>query len=193
MLEGPGEFLVDFVQGIARPPRICARIVMVPPVMASFIQALRDNLQKYEAAFGPPKPVPRPPQERRPNIKEVYDELRLNDDVLSGSYATHALIAHSPAEFYFDFITRFFPTAAVSARVYMSASQAPRFLESLTVSFGNFQKRMQAQGGQGGPTIGGVSIAPLVPPPGSEPPPSPPPSPETPPGPGPEAPRPPGT
>lgn len=172
VLEGPGEFLIDFVQGIARPARICARIVMVPPVMHSFLQALRDNLQKYEAAFGPPKPVPRPPQDRRPSIKEVYDDLRLGDDVLSGSYATHAMIAHSPADFYFDFITRFYPTASVSARVYMSASQVPRFLESLTVSFGNYQKRMQAHGG---PPPGGFPIAPL-PPPEPEPPRQPPPA-----------------
>lgn len=141
--EGPGEFVIDFVQGIARPARICARVVMVPQVMAAFLQALRENLTRYESAFGTPKPMPKPNQERRPSIREVYDELKLPDEILSGSYATHAIIAHTPAEFFFDFITRFFPHAAVSSRVYMASSQVPRFLDGLTASFQNFQRRAQ--------------------------------------------------
>lgn len=147
VLEGPAEFVIDFVQGIAKPPRVCARVVMAPPVMGSFVQALKENLQRYEAAFGPPKPLPpRPPQERRPSIQEIYENLRVPDENLSGSYATHAMIAHTPAEFYFDFITRFYPNAAVAARVYMAASQVPRLLEGVTAAFGNWQRRIQAMG-----------------------------------------------
>jgi hypothetical protein len=145
VLDGWDEFIIDFVQGVARPARVAARVVLNPTVMGQFIEALKSNLQKYEQMFGKPPELPRPPQDRRPSIKEIYDGLRLPEDQLSGSYANTVRIAHSPSEFYFDFITRFFPTAAVSSRVYMAAPQVPRLLESLTTSHQHFlMKRQQA-------------------------------------------------
>jgi len=134
VFEGPEEFVIDFVQNLARPPRIGARIVVTPKVMSEFIAALQDNLRKYEQTFGPPKTLPAPRMDRQPTVQEVYDELRLPDEQLSGAYATTVMIGHSPSEFYLDFITRFFPKAAVSARVYMSASQVPGVLAALSSS-----------------------------------------------------------
>jgi hypothetical protein len=134
VLEGPDEFIVDFVQNLARPPRLMARVVMTHRVMAQFVEALRDNLSKFEQRFGPPKPMPAPPPDHKPNIREFYDELRMSDDLLSGAYATSVIIGHSPAEFFFDFITRFYPKAAVSARVFVAASQAPGMLATLSAS-----------------------------------------------------------
>ena len=147
VLQGPGEFLIDFVQSAARPPRVGARVVMNPRVMSQFVQALKDNLQKYEQRFGPPKPMPKPSPNRRRSIPEMYEDLKMPDEQLSGTYATTVMIGHTPAEFSFDFITRFFPTAAVSARVYLSASQVPRVLETLSSSFRNYLN--QAQKGPG--------------------------------------------
>jgi len=144
VIEGPEEFVIDFVQGLTRPPRVAARVVVSPNVMSQFIGALRENLQRYEQTFGPPKALPTPPPtDRRPSVQEIYQDLRLPDDLLSGSYATTVMIGHSPAEFFMDFITRFFPTAAVSARVYMAASQVPRMLQALGSSFQNRIHRMQ--------------------------------------------------
>ena len=147
VLDGREEFVVDFVQGVARPPRIAARIVLNPRVMSQFIDALKANLRKYEEAFGKPPELPRRNADRRPSAKEIYDGLKLPDGVLSGAYANTVRIAHSPSEFYFDFITRFFPTAAVSARVYMSAPQVPRLLESLSTSYENFLKKRDGSPG----------------------------------------------
>jgi hypothetical protein len=141
VMDGREEFVVDFVQGVARPPRIAARIVLNARVMGQFIDALKENLRKYEGAFGKPPELPRPDGDRRPSAKEIYEGLKLPDGILSGAYANTVRIAHSPSEFYFDFITRFFPTAAVSARVYMSAPQVPRLLESLSASFENYLKK----------------------------------------------------
>ena len=143
VLDGQEEFVVDFVQGVARPPRVAARVVLSPRVMGQFIEALKENLGKYEKSFGKPPELPRPPRDRRPSAKEIYEGLKLPDQQLSGSYANTVRIAHSASEFHFDFITRFFPTAAVSARVYMSAPQAPRLLESLTTSYQHFIKKRQ--------------------------------------------------
>jgi hypothetical protein len=137
VVEGAEEFVLDFVQGLHRPPRVAARVVMTPNVAAHFVAALKENLQRYEQAFGPPKPLPQPPVERRPSVQEIYQDLRLPDEVLSGVYANTVMIGHSPSEFFLDFITRFFPTAAVSARVYLSASQVPKMLAALGSSVQN--------------------------------------------------------
>jgi hypothetical protein len=146
VLEGPEEFVIDFVQNLARPVRIGARIIMAPRVLGQFVQALEENLGRYQQAFGPPKELPRPPQaDRRPTIQEIYDELKIPEELLSGVYATTVMIGHSPAEFFFDFITRFYPTAAVAARVYMSAPQVPRVLESISTALHRFRLRTQQQ------------------------------------------------
>ena len=146
ILDGWDEFIVDFVQGVSRPPRVAARVILNPRVMAQFIEALKANLQRYEQQFGRPMDLPKPPApEPRPSIKDIYDGLKLPDEQLSGSYANAVRIAHSPSEFCLDFITRFFPTAAVSARVYMAAPQVPRLLESLANSHQHFLKKKQQQ------------------------------------------------
>ena len=59
-----------------------------------------------------------PPPAKPPSIEEVYDQLKISDDVLTGAYANAALLTHSAAEFCFDFVTNFYPKAAVSARVF---------------------------------------------------------------------------
>jgi len=144
-LEGPEEFIIDFLQAVTRPPRVGARVVMTPRVMGQFIEALKDNLGKYEGRFGPPKPLPQRDPKARPDLREMYNDLRLADSELSGAYATAVMIGHSPSEFFFDFITRFFPRAAVSSRVYMSASQVPHVLATLTKSLENRRGRGPSQ------------------------------------------------
>ena len=72
----------------------------------------------------------------------------LPEDLLSGTYANSVLIGHSPSEFLFDFITGFYPTASVSSRVYLSAQQAPRVLETLSAALVTYQKRFQQIPGQ---------------------------------------------
>jgi hypothetical protein len=141
VFEGPEEFVLDFVQGVTRPPRIGARVVLSHRVMSQFVNALRDNLHRYEQTFGPPKPVPPPSTQRRPSIQEMYQDLRLPDELLSGTYATTVMIGHSPSEFFMEFITRFFPTAAVSARVYVSASQMPQMLQAVAGAWQNHLNR----------------------------------------------------
>jgi hypothetical protein len=145
VMEGPDEFVVDFFQGLNRPPRVATRIVMSPNVMSQFAHALKENLQRFEQAFGPPKSMPTPSTEHRPSVQDIYQDLRLPDEMLSGCYANTVMIGHSPSEFFFDFITRFYPTAAVSARVYIAASQVPQMLNALNTSLQNRANR-EAEG-----------------------------------------------
>ena len=130
--DGPGEFVLDFLQGLARPPSIAARVVLSPIAMVSFVNSLKENLGNFTRTFGAPAALPKPPTQNRPTIQELYDHFKLPEELMSGVYANSFLIAHAPSEFVFDFITGFFPTAAVSCRAYLSAQQIPRLLDTLT-------------------------------------------------------------
>ena len=146
VFQGPHEFVIDFVLRMAQPHQIVARVVLPLSIMPSVIGALRENLGNFTSKFGPPPPLPAPPAPvQAPPIEEIYSQLKLPDDLLSGFYANAVMIAHSSAEFYFDFITNFYPRSAVSCRVYMSAPQIPGFLNTLTRSFQQYQQKLAAQ------------------------------------------------
>ncbi|MGI9472644.1 MAG: DUF3467 domain-containing protein [Rubripirellula sp.] len=145
VMTGPSEFIVDFLQTIGRPHRVARRVVIPHPVMPQFIDALNTNLELYKSRFGDP---PAPPQQnanqaRRPTPQEIYDDLKLPDDVLSGVYANGVMIGHGASEFGLDFLTSFFPQSAVSARVFVASGQVPRLLESLRSAVRQLEQRQQ--------------------------------------------------
>ena len=144
VMTGATEFILDFVQNIGHPPQVAARIVMPHGTLPQFIQALKQNLEMYVQRFGQPPELPRPqPGAKQPSAQEIYDELKMPDALLSGAYANGVMIGHTAAEFKLDFLTNLFPHSAVSARVYLSAPQIPRILESLSNTFQQFQQRMR--------------------------------------------------
>lgn len=79
---------------------------------------------------------------RRPSAQEIYDDLKIKDELLSGAYANAVMIGHGPHEFSFDFITNFFPHSAVSSRVFLSAGQVPRFYDSLKGTWDQLRQRL---------------------------------------------------
>src|SRR5262245_13552196 len=58
VMHGVHDFVIDFIQSLAPPRRVVARLALPPTVMPPFVAALHDNLSKYEQSFGP---VPRLP------------------------------------------------------------------------------------------------------------------------------------
>jgi len=84
--------------------------------------------------------APQPP--KRQNPQEIYDELKLRDEILSGTYANAVMIGHGPYEFSFDFITNFYPQSAVSCRVYLASGHIPRLLDSLKQSWEQLRPRL---------------------------------------------------
>jgi hypothetical protein len=142
VLDSPTEFVIDFLQAVTRPFQIVSRIVVHPVIMGQIATALHDNISKHATQFGaPPSPPPPLPNQKRPTIQEIYENVKLPEEQLSGNYANSVMIGHTQAEFYIDFITGFYPTAAVSSRIFLSASQAPRVLETLNVSLQQHKKR----------------------------------------------------
>ncbi|MEM6980421.1 MAG: DUF3467 domain-containing protein [Planctomycetota bacterium] len=151
VMTGPSEFVVDFLQTIGRPHRVATRVIIPHPVMPQFIDALSKNLDIYRDRFGEPQ-VPTPPANpdaRRPSPQEIYDDLKLPDEVLSGTYANGVMIGHGATEFGLDFLTSFFPQSAVSARVFLSAGQVPRLLDSLKGAVNQLQQRRRDADGSG--------------------------------------------
>ncbi len=146
VVTGGNEFVIDFVQNLGQPALIVARIVMPHVTMPQFIQALQQNIDNFTNRFGPPPELPKATKPGpAPNIQSVYDDLKLPDEMLSGSYANGVMISHTPSEFKFDFLTNLFPQTAVSARVILSAPQVPRMLESLKGTYAQFEQRVKEQ------------------------------------------------
>jgi hypothetical protein len=67
----------------------------------------------------------------RPTLADLYENFKISDDLLSGAYANSILVGHSAAEFFLDFITGFYPHAAVSSRVIVAPAHVPRILETI--------------------------------------------------------------
>jgi hypothetical protein len=72
-------------------------------------------------------------------------ELKLPDELLSGSFANGLMIGHTGSEFKLDFLSNLFPHSAVSCRVFLAAPQIPRMIESLQATHMQFQQRLAQQ------------------------------------------------
>jgi hypothetical protein len=147
VLDTPNEFILDFLQGLVRPFAVVARVIMVPPMMQKLIQVTDQNLKKYSDTFGPPITLPKPPT-KRPTIQEIYENFKLPDDLLSGFYANNVRMGHSPAEFFIDFMTDFYPTAAVSTRIFLAPPHVPKLVDTLRLALEQYGKR-NPRGGEG--------------------------------------------
>jgi len=146
VMTGGSEFILDFIQNIGGPPQVAQRVIMPHAALPQFADALRKNLEIFTGRFGPPPELPKPqPGAKQQTAQEIYDELKMPDDQLSGAYANGVMIGHSASEFKLDFLTNLFPHSAVSARVYLSSPQVPRLLDSLDSTFKQFQERVRQQ------------------------------------------------
>ncbi len=149
VMHGAHDVLIDFIQSLAPPRRVVARVVLPPTVLPLFVAALEDNLGKYAQSFGPVPRMPAPPPATPggpppapPPITEVYEQLKLPDEMLGGTYANTVVISHSPAEFCFDFICRFYPRSVVTSRVYLATPHVSELFESLKRSLEQHRLRL---------------------------------------------------
>lgn len=161
ILTGTFELVIDFVLRMGEQNRIVSRCILPPAVASQLVGALRENMHNFETRFGPLPTIPKPlsasestnpeteapkgedadpaashPENRpspvhQPTIQDLYDDLKIADETMSGSYANAVLIRHSNTEFCFDFITNFYPKSAVSARVFLAVPHVRPFLSSL--------------------------------------------------------------
>ena len=150
LLNGPNEFILDFLQQLVQPPKVAARVVMTPQVLESFARALEENNGLYEQKFGTPPALPAPPPGAKPTpIDELYAQLKLPDEMLAGVYANAVMISHGPSDFVLDFLATFYPRSAVSARVFMSAKQIPPLLGTMRQALRQYHERQAREAGRG--------------------------------------------
>ena len=147
VLNGPDEFVIDFILRLSHPNQLVARIVLPKSVLPRFIGALEENLTIYRGNFGglPQMPVPQQPSSEAPpdSIGEMYEQLKPTDELLCGSYANAVMIGHSGAEYWFDFIVNIVPRSIVTARVFMAAPQVPGLHEALVRSWQQFVEQQE--------------------------------------------------
>jgi hypothetical protein len=143
VLTGNLELVCDFLLRMAPPHMLAARVVLPYTALAPMVQAVNENLENYRARFGTPAAPPAPPPNVvQPNIAEVYDQLKIPEDVAVGAYANTLMISHSATDFCLDFILDLFPRPVVTQRIYMSAGQLPPFLNTLKRTLEGLQQRM---------------------------------------------------
>jgi hypothetical protein len=171
VLQGGMEFVLDFVLRMNQPHQIVARVILPIPLVPQIIDTLKASLEKYRqhhggaagaagapgaagvlstAAFAAPAPPPpaAPTGGTAPppvNIDEVYQDLKMSDDVLGGVYANALLIVHTASDFCLEFIVKVYPRPVITARVFLSAPQVPILLGSITQAWQTFQTKRQHQ------------------------------------------------
>jgi hypothetical protein len=144
VLQGSSEFVLDFVLRMSQPHQVVARVAVPLSLMPGLINILRENLDNYRQAFGPPPALPAGQRPANPpSVEEIYHSLKLPEEVAGGVYANAALVSHSAAEFCLDFIANFYPRATVSARVFLSAANAPVLLNSLVQAWQAHEAKLQ--------------------------------------------------
>jgi hypothetical protein len=145
VLQGQTEFVLDFVLRMNQPYQVAARVILPLTLLPQLIDALRANLENYRKAYGaapPALPTP-PPPAKPPSIEEIYEDLKMADDVMAGVYANSVMVVHTPAEFCLEFISNVYPKAVITARVFLSAPQMPVLLNTLTQAWQNMQAARQ--------------------------------------------------
>ncbi len=158
VLQGQMEFVLDFVLRMNQPHQVVARVILPFNLMPQLIDALKGNLETFRrshggapAAAAPPAsppaapPTPSPPAAPPPPIDEIYQDLKLSDEVTAGVYANSVMIVHSASEFCLEFIASFYPKPVIAARVFLSAPQIPVLLTSLQQSWQNLQAKLKQQ------------------------------------------------
>src|SRR5262249_54855180 len=145
IVQGPHEFILDFMLRMSRPHLLAARVILPPGVVPGLINAVRQNLETYQGRFGRlPPPPPPPPDFKPPTIEEIYNDTKLTDESLVGVYANLVLIMHGQSEFCLDFIVSCYPRPVVACRVFLAAPQVPLLLNNLSRSFQQYQQKLAA-------------------------------------------------
>jgi hypothetical protein len=147
VLTGNQELVCDFLLRMVPPYMLAARVVLPYTALGPMVKAIAENVENHRARFGgTAAPPPPPPNVQQPNIVEVYESLKIPEDVAVGAYANTLMISHTAFEYCMDFILDAFPRPTVTQRIYMSAAQVPPFLNTLKRTWEQLQARQAGQG-----------------------------------------------
>jgi hypothetical protein len=83
----PAEFVIDFTRMVPGVPkaRVYARIIMTPQHAKSLLNAMKENIGKYEKEFGEIKIISEPPKSVRPiGFQQEDPEASSTDHTVTG-------------------------------------------------------------------------------------------------------------
>ncbi len=147
VLTGAQELCCDFLLRMVPPYLLAARVIMPYTTLGPLVKAIGENLENFRNRFGaaPAALPPPPPNVPQPNIVEVYEQLKISDEVAVAAYANTLMISHTATEFCLDFILDLFPRPVVTQRIYLAAPQVPPFLATLKRTHEQLQQRNPQQ------------------------------------------------
>lgn len=149
VIQGATEFVLDFLLRMNQPHQVVARVILPINLVPQLIDALKTNLENYRKTHGtaptPPPPAAPVTPAAPPSIEEIYQDLKMSDEVMAGAYANTIMIVHNASEFCLEFISKVYPRPVITARVFLSAPQVPVLLQSLGQSWQNFQTKLRQQ------------------------------------------------
>jgi hypothetical protein len=149
VIQGATEFVLDFLLRMNQPHQVVARVILPINLVPQLIDALKVNLENYRKTHGtaptPPPQAPAGTHPAPPSIDEIYQDLKMSDEVMAGSYANTIMIVHNASEFCLEFINKIYPRPVITARVFLSAPQVPVLLNSLAQSWQNLQTKLRQQ------------------------------------------------
>jgi hypothetical protein len=163
VIQGQMEFVLDFLLRMNRPHQIVARVILPINLVPGLIDTLKANLENYRKLHGgaptpaatpgaPANPATpaagapaTPPANPPPSIEDIYHDLKMTDDVMTGAYANMVMIVHNAHDFCLEFISKVYPRPVITARVFLSAPQVPILLNSITQSWQSLQAKRQQQ------------------------------------------------
>lgn len=81
------------------------------------------------------------PNTNKQNPLDLYDDIVVPDEVQVGVYANGLIIGHTNSEFKLDFVSNMFPKSVVTSRIFMSAPQLIRLLDTLKRTLQQFDEK----------------------------------------------------
>ena len=78
------------------------------------------------------------------NPLDLYDDMTVPDEVQVGVYANGLIIGHTDSEFKLDFVSNMFPKSVVTSRIFMSAPQLFRLLDTLERTLHQFDQKRKS-------------------------------------------------
>jgi len=102
-----------------------------------------------EGAESMPPAAPGPPAQSM-QVSDRYDQLKLPDEMLGGSFASTVMIRYTSDEFCLDFIANFYPKSVLTNRVYLASGRVAAFIKTFSGSLQKFQEQHRGPGPAGG-------------------------------------------
>lgn len=148
---GESETAIDFIQGIVKPYRIASRVILNNNLAKRFFKDLKEEML---AIGGSPSyissvknisnesSVKNMSEEGEADnksenkseddkIEDIYDQLKIVNEQLSGVYANKILLVYGKDTFCMDFISNIYPKSIVVSRVFMSVNRTLELLGAL--------------------------------------------------------------